>query len=142
LKRHQEDFDAGLKDVYSEELLMHFNAMDAERLKNAEQRELYSEQRLADERRIMGSCLTAGRFIFHIMILELENKVENLRRWIDAPNWTGPFEAAKSKRLKATGHWILKEPEYLRWLAQEVPYPVQGSIFAKNVLILSGMFHV
>jgi hypothetical protein len=74
------------------------------------------------------------------MLIQLtDSKLQNLQRWIAAPNWTNPFNTAKGKRLINTGQWILKLPEYTAWLAQKVPYPSNGSIFAKNVLVISGM---
>ncbi|KAF8852440.1 hypothetical protein BDZ45DRAFT_730184 [Acephala macrosclerotiorum] len=119
LKRHQQDFDAGLENVYSEELIMHFNAMDLERVKNSQHRDLLMEQQTFEQRKIM------------------DNKLQSLQKWIGAPNWTGPYEAAKGKRLPDTWLWILDQPEYKSWLEQEVPYPTQGSVFAKNVLVIS-----
>ncbi|KAH9206918.1 hypothetical protein DL95DRAFT_469157 [Leptodontidium sp. 2 PMI_412] len=119
LKRHQQDFDSGLKNVYSEELIMHFNAMDLERVKNSEQRDVLSEQREAAKKR------------------SIDEKIKKLQKWIASPNWTGPYEAAKEKRLADTGLWILQRPEYSSWLEQEVPYPARGSVFVKNVLVVT-----
>jgi hypothetical protein len=54
LKRHQQDFNSGLLNVYTEELMIHINAMNEERMRNSEQREMFTEQREASERKALG----------------------------------------------------------------------------------------
>ncbi|PVH88665.1 hypothetical protein DL98DRAFT_648024 [Cadophora sp. DSE1049] len=119
LERHQQDFDSSLKVVYSREMMNHLTEMDRERQNNAEHRALHKAEHEA----------AASQAI--------EFKLQALKRWISVPNWTGPFEAARSKRIEDTGLWILEQPQYEVWLTQTVPYPTQGSIFAKNVLVVA-----
>lgn len=69
-----------------------------------------------------------------------DRKLESLQRWISASNWTEPYESSKSTRLDNTGFWILKDPEYQAWLAQVIPYPFPGSVFAKNILVIAGKY--
>jgi hypothetical protein len=58
IKRHREEFDSGLTTVYSEEMMRHFNAMDEERLKNAQQWEVLLSTRVAAEKDVMGRLMT------------------------------------------------------------------------------------
>jgi hypothetical protein len=140
IKRHREELDSGLTTVYSEEMMRHFNTMDEERLKNAQQWEVLLSTRVAAEKDVMGRLMTIITTHSEKLTCLTEMKIQSLQRWIAAPNWTAPFFSAKAKRLTDTGRWILERAEYKSWLAQEVPYPSHGSIFAKNILVISGMY--
>jgi hypothetical protein len=59
LERHQQDFDSSLTNVYSEEMIMHFNAMDDERTKNAESREAFNNTRVVAEKQAIGQLITS-----------------------------------------------------------------------------------
>jgi hypothetical protein len=64
--------------------------------------------------------------------------MHSLQRWIAAPNWTGPFEAAKEKRIVDTGLWILERVEYKAWLTKEFPSSQNENLFAQKILLISG----
>ena len=57
IKQHQEDFDSGLANVYSEEMIRHFNAMDEERLQNSQQRDIFLSTRATAEKQMMGPLM-------------------------------------------------------------------------------------
>lgn len=140
MKRHRTEFDSGLRNVYSEEILRHFSAMDQEREDNAKHR-----LQFADQWEIVGSKaigMSTNKFLDRHepskLTGETDEKLLRLQTWISAPNWTTLFEVAKGKRMEKSGRWLLDDQRYQDWLTQTVPFPSRGSIFAKNVLVLSG----
>jgi hypothetical protein len=57
LKHHKQVFEAGLRNVYSAQIIQQFNAMDWEREKNSEQREMFIQQRHDAEKKAIGLLL-------------------------------------------------------------------------------------
>jgi hypothetical protein len=136
---HEAEFESHVVNVYSEEMLMHYNAMDLERDENARHRKLCANDREIAERRAMGLSTKFRGLDFKSVDSVLDQKLHDLQKWIGAPNWTDSFESAKRKRMEDTMLWLQEDSAYQSWLTQKVPYPLQGSIFAKNILVVSGV---
>lgn len=58
LKRHHRDFEAGIFNVYSVELIRNFNVMQEERQKAAKERDMFVQHRETVERQAIGWLLT------------------------------------------------------------------------------------
>lgn len=69
------------------------------------------------------------------MLIWTETKIHSLQKWIAAPNWTNPFEAAKGKRLEDTGLWILEEHEFNAW---EDQLSGLNEGWGNNLLVITG----
>jgi len=65
------------------------------------------------------------------------SKVTMLQTWISSPNWSGPFERARGRRLDDTGMWILENEQYKDWKVQ----PINADLhWARNILIITGIY--
>jgi hypothetical protein len=42
-------------------------------------------------------------------------RIEQIKAWIDSPDYMHEFEKARSKRLAETGEWLISSPLYLAW---------------------------
>jgi hypothetical protein len=43
--------------------------------------------------------------------------IRNIRYWVGAADWAGPFEAAKKHRLDEIGCWVIRDKK--AWLAED-----------------------
>jgi hypothetical protein len=77
---------------------------------------------------------------FYILTSLTDRKMHCLQRWIAAPNWSSPFDTAKSKRLADTGLWILERVEYRAWLSQTRSCSSNGPLYGKQFMVISGNF--
>jgi hypothetical protein len=140
IKQHQEDFDSSLANVYSEEMIMHFNAMDDERLQNSLQREVLLGTRATAAKHMTGSLMMCSRLLGML---------------IPSQKWN--YRACKDGLVRQIGlalsilqrgsDWLVLAADIgtgrvQSWLAEEIPYPSHGSIFAKNILVISGMHYI
>jgi hypothetical protein len=73
--------------------------------------------------------------------------LQDIKAWIDPPNWTSVLEESLRKHSQGTGNWIFQHPIYRRWLAksdiipQQEPTsaPIQHEV-SQRVLSLQGKF--
>lgn len=65
--------------------------------------------------------------------------IRNIRYWVSAADWAGPFEAAKKHRVDEIGCWVTRDKK--AWLAEDAFSNVSAN-FPKRVMVVSGIYNV
>ena len=124
--KHQELYELELSLADREELVLHYERFD----KELEEAETYRKTQVHEIR--------------HRERTELRNRVREIKKWINAPNYMELFEREQLNITQGTGQWLLQDKTYQSWknsspAAHEdrSPSPTNTD-FGSRVLLIQG----
>lgn len=134
-KAHVRLFEVNLDYVYNEDTLKTFSNIDKAIQENSARR----RERENEKERMKTDSLSKQplRSKATHANLKIESMASELRRWIDAPDWTRAHNEANKRRVDGSCQWFIDQETYSAWAVGTALQGSESAPFA-NLLFVSG----